>query len=623
MIRKIHCAALLSWASLVTAQQVAAPVSIGPSNLVLPPAVDASGQTTVFGSIIPPGSSDRGPMDVYVARIDSKTLRRLTQLQGSNVAIGATAVAESPDGSKAAYTSMIPSNGKTSEEVHVVNTSTLMDTKVAVDTEGCIQPSAALCLGCAFPCLHTPHFTADATKVLYTSSRNQPFFVVNVDGTNAARLPVYSGSLAPAAQRVVSRNGLIVFTSSAVNGPTLAASPTDVFVMNLDGSNVRAVTHFNDKDLFARNAVITADGSSVVFLSNLNGDLQSGVLNLFIARVDGSSLRQLTSGIADIASFSLSADGTRLAYIQGGQVYLLSTVGESAPVALTNLQRSAASDVVISDDGSRILCTVGPAQFGTAAIASISMSPFGRSFELIYAPRSISVNGIVGLGNFVAPSPGSFFTIYGTNFAPDELQTANRLPLPKSLGGISVTVNGEPVPVQAVTPWQVNAQLPQSTPAGQAAIQLQFNDGTPLSGTAQVQSAAPDVFFYHVPGPGITSGYDQAAAYHAGTAVPADMTHPAAVGETLEFYGTGLGATDPMVEAGTASGSNPVSKAVATPEVQIGGIAAKVAFAGLTPGFVGLYQVNAAVPPGLKSGRQPVVWVSGENRRGGGVIWVQ
>ena len=39
-------------------------------------------------------------------------------------------------------------------------------------------------------------------------------------------------------------------------------------------------------------------------------------------------------------------------------------------------------------------------------------------------------------------------------------------------------------------------------------------------------------------------------------------------------------------------------------QVQFGGILVTPSFAGLTPGFAGLYQVNVQVPAGLPSGRQ-------------------
>src|SRR5205823_3295791 len=155
----------------------------------------------------------------------------------------------------------------------------------------------------------------------------------------------------------------------------------------------------------------------VAFASNLNGTSQTNGLNLFVARTDGSSLRQLTFDEAGVTNFSLSADGMRIAYTQSGRVYLVSTDGSQLPVGLTNLRQSAISDVVISDDGSRVVFTVGPTATGKAAIGSIA--PEGSNLQVVYAPRSINPGGIAGLGNNVSPSPGSFFSVYGTNFAPD------------------------------------------------------------------------------------------------------------------------------------------------------------------------------------------------------------
>src|SRR5206468_4331368 len=106
-------------------------------------------------------------------------------------------------------------------------------------------------------------------------------------------------------------------------------------------------------------------------------------------------------------------------------------------------------------------------------------------------------------------------------------------------------------------------------------------------------------------------GYSQAAAFHAGTGVAADMDHPATAGETLEIYGLGLGVTDPMVEAGVASPASPPARALQTPGLQIGGRDAVVVFAGLAPGFAGVYQVNAIVPAGLSPGLHNVTWRSG------------
>jgi len=72
------------------------------------------------------------------------------------------------------------------------------------------------------------------------------------------------------------------------------------------------------------------------------------------------------------------------------------------------------------------------------------------------------------------------------------------------------------------------------------------------------------------------------------------------------MYLVGLGATDPSVASGTSSPSSTLAKVTDTPTVTVDALPASVAFAGLTPGFVGLYQINFQVPAGAHSGEVEV-----------------
>jgi uncharacterized protein (TIGR03437 family) len=71
------------------------------------------------------------------------------------------------------------------------------------------------------------------------------------------------------------------------------------------------------------------------------------------------------------------------------------------------------------------------------------------------------------------------------------------------------------------------------------------------------------------------------------------------VGNAVEIYGTGLGAVDAAIQTGERAPLDRFVRTLATPTVRIGGQPATVLFSGLAPGWVALYQVNAAVPAGV------------------------
>jgi uncharacterized protein (TIGR03437 family) len=81
---------------------------------------------------------------------------------------------------------------------------------------------------------------------------------------------------------------------------------------------------------------------------------------------------------------------------------------------------------------------------------------------------------------------------------------------------------------------------------------------------------------------------------------------PAAVGSVIVAYLTGQGALDNAVVTGAAAPANPLSQAALPVAATLGGKPADVLFAGLTPSFVGLLQVNLKVPE-LGAGDHPLV----------------
>jgi uncharacterized protein (TIGR03437 family) len=318
-------------------------------------------------------------------------------------------------------------------------------------------------------------------------------------------------------------------------------------------------------------------------------------------------------------SLTISDDGSRVAGVLNGQIF-------GCEITVTPLNELYAIDVQLSGDGTRMIYSVGVNSGGRAAVWISDAD--GANAHPVFAPRSIYDSGIIGLGSYPADilplSPGSYFTIYGANFIDKDALISGVLPFGASLGGVSVLVNGTPVPVEAVTPFQINALLPQEVAPGNLTVTAQLPDGAEISQAAMAAptAAAVDLVaqnFYLVAG----GEYYQAAAFHAGTTIPADTLHPAAAGEILETYGFGLGITSPDVAAGMGAPSNPPATA-AMPFVNFDGVLAQTTFAGLTPGLAGLYQVNVIVPAGLPPGNHLMHWYTANGAAGPeGVVCTQ
>jgi len=105
---------------------------------------------------------------------------------------------------------------------------------------------------------------------------------------------------------------------------------------------------------------------------------------------------------------------------------------------------------------------------------------------------------------------------------------------------------------------------------------------------------APGVFQY---------GDRQAVATDALSAKLITTANPAHPGTTyLTIYCTGLGLATNQPASGVAAAGSPLSWALLTPTVTIGGVPTNPLFAGLTPGLIGVYQINVQVPAGTPVG---------------------
>ena len=212
--------------------------------------------------------------------------------------------------------------------------------------------------------------------------------------------------------------------------------------------------------------------------------------------------------------------------------------------------------------------------------------------------------------------PGSLVAIFGSNFSSETL-TASSTPLTLQIQSktetISVTVNGKEAPMFYATPNQASVQLPWETVTGNGSIVLTRNGVKSSAYAFPVATFSPGIYTTTQDGKGmawvINNNDGTVAQPSAGWPFPKIQTRPAKAGDNLFFYITGLGPVSPSIEDGHApcllSGcpANVVlPKATNTVTVLIGGVAipsGNVQFAGLSPQFVGTYQVNFKMPSGV------------------------
>ncbi|MBI1355933.1 MAG: hypothetical protein GC160_16455 [Acidobacteria bacterium] len=198
-------------------------------------------------------------------------------------------------------------------------------------------------------------------------------------------------------------------------------------------------------------------------------------------------------------------------------------------------------------------------------------------------------------------SPGTIVSIFGDQLSYG-FEQAQTVPLPTEMGGAQVMVNGVAAPLFFVSFGQINFQIPYGVSAGTALIQVVRDGQTGNQIQAQIDTRSAGIFRFNIGEYGAIQNATQ-----GNFPLPVEIgqqlgipTAPARPGDVLVIYATGLGPVTPEVPTGAAAPSSPLSYAVDMPIVNFGRLAfgplADPLFVGLSPTFVGLFQVNVVVP---------------------------
>jgi uncharacterized protein (TIGR03437 family) len=254
--------------------------------------------------------------------------------------------------------------------------------------------------------------------------------------------------------------------------------------------------------------------------------------------------------------------------------------------------------------------TVDP-NSGVARSGSISIA--GQSFSISQAAGGGTPAPTITQGGIAEPwtnsaglAPGAWVSLYGTNLATatNSWSPAAGQPLPTSLDGVSVTIDGQPAPPSYVSPTQVNVLVPSNVRQGPVQVVVTANNVAGAPAAATSTTFLPAIYARYAPGSNPARYYVTAVDPVSGQIVGNFSADPSAVrapraGETIDLYGLGLGPASQFPTGTAFTGDFPLNNSVT---VTLGGTQLTPLFAALVG--PGLYQVRITIPASIALGDQ-------------------
>ena len=424
-------------------------------------------------------------------------------------------------------------------------------------------------------------------------------------------------------------NPAVFGTAKTIAGGTptswgMAASPDGEYILLVTGAGVGYLYNYTADDFTLTKQIHTTP------LTGYSGPVTAGPGGTYFS-VGGTLLN---------ASLTEVAGGTTGTSPSGRQVAAVTAVS-ATQVAMFTLPTRASATATVTDAGEIEIFNpntgssagpVSPTLEGppSVVIGTTRVSAFPRTMAIdttggnayVLTATGLSIVPLVTTGSTAAqlkPSlnpggavsladytpglaAGGLVTLFGSNFG--SLAVGTTSPLPASLGGTCVTLNGSPMPLDLVSPGQINAAIPPSLAAGKYPLVIHSltNKTASASTSLSIAKYAPAIFSAYI------NGQNQAAILHLdGTFVTPDS--PTARDETLMIFATGLGPTKGgTVASGVGAPTSPLA-AICSDQTGCDGVVEVffgpqgdtrapviVEWAGLAPGLVGVYQINVYVP---------------------------
>jgi uncharacterized protein (TIGR03437 family) len=465
-----------------------------------------------------------------------------------------------------------------------------------------------------FPSGHYPRSIAESGTSMLALVRNAadggPGKIDRIDfaarrGIELPTLGIFTNSVNPGGVLAPAPNGGVIFNASPDGNVMLYDANADTFtVSRKDFPALSGAYAASSYDSYIVGSTLMNE--SLVPAGTLES--ASGAPSGF-AFVDSGGFRTTVSSLSApgiIERFNASsstpiANPTRLVEAPLLPVALGASAATSGTGASTGFSPTSATFPIGSGSGTGVgmsfIRSLAPL-YDRSGVISLSISGFTVlpwSYDAAVAPPKITA--VVNAADGQLPvAPGGLISIYGQQMSPVNIATS-QIPLPTALGDSCLTVNGVAVPMLFVSPQQINGQLPVNVD-GNAQMTLRTPGGISDNFNFGILPAAPSIFRSGTAGP--ETGLATITRADNGELItPTNPVHP---GDSIVIWATGLGRTTPSIDSGMPAPSDPLPYAVIQPTVLIGGVALDIQYAGLVPGSVGLYQINATVPRSVPLG---------------------
>lgn len=369
------------------------------------------------------------------------------------------------------------------------------------------------------------------------------------------------------------------WTAAAVKGPWLRVSPisgkdTGVLIVSVDLAGLEPGTHDGTLQVAASGAAPRTISVTLTVASPGAAAISLKPTMLLFHTATGTSPSPQTVQVQNTGSGALHWAAS--ASTQSGGNWLSVTPGTAV----------APSSITVTVNASGLLAGVYSGMITVVAVPSEQANNSPQTVIVHLAVGGPVVDKVVGGASFTEPvAPGSSASIFGGGFI-------------SSSGDTSIQLDGVNAPLFFASWQQANFQVPwELSGQSQAALTIASGGGKSASVPVKLAPFAPAILTTD------STGAGQGAIVIANTgqlAAPAGSAgRPANRGEFVTIYCTGLGPVTNQPATGAKASAILLSNTIAVPSVIIAGVWAPLTdgfFSGLTPAYVGLYQVNVRVP---------------------------